>query len=334
MPPASPRVCDSKEGMAEQGATARSFRFLGYGACALAGTLWGTGFYFGRLALDEMNVEHMVLYRFLFACAGMAPVMVSQRVRLTAGETRTLLLTAVFGIPIQFLLQFHGLVLTTVSHASLMVGAMPVLLAAAAAIFAGERLDRIGWLALCGSTVGAAMVVLGGNRATTGRETPSLAGDMLVIASLISALAWILLSKKLMQTHSPPVVTAYTIFSGTLMLVAWNLGSWLLARLTHEKVQPMPFSHVSVTAWVALAISGVMCTAITTLLWNWGIHHVPASRAGVFLNLEPAIGSILGVELLGERLGPYAWLGGALILAAAITLTARGHETEPEVILE
>ena len=148
---------------------------MGYGACALAGTLWGTGFYFGRLALDEMSVEHMVLYRFLFACLGMAPVMFGRRARLTAGEWRTMLLTAAFGIPIQFLLQFHGLVLTTVSHASLMVGAMPVLLAAAAALFAGERLDWIGWLALCASTAGAAMVVLGGDRATTGRETPSLA---------------------------------------------------------------------------------------------------------------------------------------------------------------
>jgi drug/metabolite transporter (DMT)-like permease len=334
MPTPRPRVCDSKERMTEQGKTAERFSFLGYGACALAGTLWGTGFYFGRLALDEMNVEHMVLYRFLFACLGMAPVMVSQRVRLTAGETWTLLLTAAFGVPIQFLLQFHGLVLTTVSHASLMVGAMPVLLAAAAALFAGERLDWVGWLALCGSTAGAAMVVLGGSRATTGRETPSLAGDMLVIASLFVALAWILLSKKLMQTHSPPVVTAYTIYAGTAMLVAWNFGSWLLAPLTHEKIEPMPFTHVSVTAWAALAISGIMCTAITTLLWNWGIHHVPASRAGVFLNIEPVVGSVLGVELLGERLGPYAWLGGALILAAAITLTSRGHEPEPEVILE
>ena len=53
--------------------------FLGYGACALAGTLWGTGFYWGRLALNEMNVEHMVLYRFLFACLGMAPVLLTQR---------------------------------------------------------------------------------------------------------------------------------------------------------------------------------------------------------------------------------------------------------------
>lgn len=309
-------------------------RFLGYGACALAGTLWGTGFYWGRLALDEMSVEHMVLYRFFFACLGMLPVLVTHRVRLTRSETRTMLLAAAFGIPIQFLLQFHGLALTTVSHASLMVGAMPVLLAAAAAVFAGESLDWIGWLALCGSTVGAGMVVLGGSRATTGRETPSLQGDLLVIASLITALAWILLSKKLMRTHSPRVVTAYTIYSGTMMLVIWIVGARLLASLRHASMEPMPFAHISVMVWIALAISGVLCTATTTLLWNWGIHHVPASRAGVFLNIEPALGSILGVELLGEKLGPYAWLGGALILGAAVTLTMRGQEPEPAVILE
>ena len=314
------------------GTSEGSFKFLGYGACALAGTLWGTGFYWGRLALDEMNVEHMVLYRFLFACVGMAPVMFTHRARLTAGETRTLLLAALFGIPIQFMLQFHGLALTTVSHASLMVGAMPVILAVAAVVFAGERLDGLSWLALCGSTAGAAMVVLGGTHATTGRETPTLAGDLLVIVSLISALAWILLSKKLMQTHSPPVVTAYTIYSGTVMLIIWITSSRLLAFMIHAKVEPMPFAHVSTTAWLALAISGLLCTATTTLLWNWGIHHVPASRAGVFLNIEPALGSVLGVELLGEKLGPYAWLGGALILVGAITLTTRGHE--PPVILE
>ena len=313
------------------------FRFLGYAACALAGTLWGTGFYWGRLALDEMNVEHMVLYRFLFACVGMTPVIIAHRphiTHMTAAEMRTMLMAALFGIPIQFLLQFHGLALTTVSHASLMIGAMPVLLAAAAALFADERLDWLGWLALCGSTVGAAMVVLGGNRATTGRETPSLEGDLLVIASLVTALAWILLSKKLMQTHSPRVVTAYTIYSGTAMLVIWLAGSRLLEFFMGRSVEPIPFRHVSATAWIALAISGLLCTATTTLLWNWGIHHVPASRAGVFLNIEPALGSILGVELLGEKLGPFAWLGGALILAAAITLTTRGHRPDPAVILE
>jgi drug/metabolite transporter (DMT)-like permease len=318
----------------------RRIAFLGYGACALAGGLWGTGFYWGRLAMNEMSVEHMVLYRFLFASLGMLPIVLANRTRfhLTASETRTLLISAAFGIPIQFLLQFHGLALTTVSHASLMVGSMPVLLAAAAAMFAGERLDWIGWLALVGSTCGAALIVLGGSRGPAARGQPSLAGDLLVVASLVTALAWVLLSKKLMETHSPPVVTAYSILTGAAMLAVVVFGPWLLSPFTHSNAQLLPFAHVSPTAWIALSVSGLFCTALTTLLWNWGIHHVPASRAGVFLNIEPALGSWLGVRMLGEHLGPYAWAGGGLILAAAITLTTRGHQpgsvAEPAVILE
>lgn len=314
--------------------TSRRITFLGYGACALAGCLWGTGFYLGRLALDEMSVEYMVLYRFLFASLGMLPVALASRVRLTWSETRLLLISALFGVPIQFLVQFHGLALTTVSHASLMVGSMPVLLGVAAALFAGERLDAVGWMALVGSTVGAALIVLGGHHGSATHGGPSLEGDLMVVASLITALAWILLSKKLMGTHSPPVVTAYTILSGTVMLAVWVLGPWLLSPILHTHSQPPPFAHISATAWAALAISGLACTATTTLLWNWGIHHVPASRAGVFLNIEPALGSWLGVKLLGEHLGPYAWAGGALILGAAVILTTRGHEPQPEVILE
>jgi drug/metabolite transporter (DMT)-like permease len=319
--------------------------FLGYGACFIAGCLWGTGFYFGRLALNEMSVEYMVLYRFLFASLGMLPVAFihRRRFRLSAAEARLLLLCAFLGIPLQFLLQFHGLALTTVSHASLMVGAMPVMLAAAAALFAPkgskeEHLDRLAWLALCGSTVGAALITLGASRGPALHGVPTLTGDLLIVVSLFTALAWILLSKKMMLTHSPQVVTAYTILSGTAMLIVWTMGPWLLSPLTHAKATPLPFARVSLTAWTALAISGLFCTAITTLLWNWGIHHVPASRAGVFLNIEPALGSWLGVQLLGEHLGPYAWAGGALILAAAVALTTRGQPpgsvTEPAILLE
>lgn len=330
-------ACDSKKerNMPETITLSPRTAFLGYGACAIAGCLWGTGFYFGRIALNEMSVEHMVLYRFAFACLILVPVALLNRVRLTGGELRTLLISAAFGIPIQFLIQFHGLAHTTVSHAALMVGSLPVLLAAAAAIFAGERLDAVGWIALIGSTIGAILVVLGGGHATSsGPEHPTLHGDLLVVLSLCASLAFILLSKKLMLSHSPVVVTAYTMVAGSIMLVIWTLGPLALNPWLRHKAAPPPFTHVSATAWTALAISGLACTATTTFLWNWGLHHVPASRAGVFLNIEPALGSYLGVRLLGEHLGSFAWLGGVLIIGAAVVLTTCGREAQPAVILE
>lgn len=304
---------------------------MGYAACALAGCIWSTGFYFGKIALAEMGVGHMVLYRFLFACLGMSPILLLSGFReaksLSSGEWRLLLLASFLGVPGQFLLQFWGLSLTNVSHAALMVGTMPVILALGATIFTHERLDTFGWLALCGSTVGVGLIVLSGSDSAHphahAANASSLAGDLLVVASMFIALGWILINQRLMKRHTPLSITAYGLLAGTAMLAVWVLAVDGLP----------PVRGVSVGVWLALAASGVLCTATTTLLWNWGIHHVPASRAGVFLNIEPALGSVLGVELMGDRLGPLAWVGGALIITAAVLLTSRGG-VEVEGVLE
>jgi drug/metabolite transporter (DMT)-like permease len=289
-------------------------RTLGFLAAALASSFWGCGFFFGKIALAEMNVGAMVFYRFAFASLGLLPLLITHRPHFNKSEWRTLLIASFLGVPLQFLLQFKGLSLTTVSHASLMVGTMPVILAVGAVLYTHERLNGLGWAALILSTAGAALIAFGGTHHTT-TNGPTLTGDLLVVLSMFIALVWILINQRLMQTHNHVVVTAYGIVAGTLMLaIVVPLGYGL-----------PPVHGISWKAWAALAASGLLCTATTTLLWNWGITQVPASQAGVLLNMEPLIGSLLGVFLLSEHLGPLAWLGGAMILTAAISLTTRSN---------
>jgi drug/metabolite transporter (DMT)-like permease len=293
-------------------------RALGFIACAVASCFWGCGFFFGKIALAEMSFAHMVLYRFLFGIAILLPLLVTHRPGLNRKEWGLLLTASFLGVPVQFLIQFYALSLTTVSHASLMVGTMPVILAVGAAFFAHERMDRVGWFALAGSTCGAGLIALGGG--THGAGGATLAGDLLVVVSLLIALFWILLNKQLMERHSHVVVTAYGLVIGTAMLMVW----------VPIRYGMPPIASVSLKAWLALIGSGVLCTATTTLLWNWGMTQVPASQAGVLLNMEPLIGSLLGVLVLGETLGPSAWAGGGLILASAITLTTKSKTRERE----
>jgi drug/metabolite transporter (DMT)-like permease len=103
-------------------------------ALATAGCLWGTGFFFGKIALNEMPVAAMVLFRFAFACAGLLPFIFFDRPRFAGSEWGWVLAASVLGVPVQYLVQFKGLSLTTVSHASLMVGTLPMLLAIAARV--------------------------------------------------------------------------------------------------------------------------------------------------------------------------------------------------------
>ena len=295
-------------------------RGLGYGACCLAGIFWSVGFYFGKIAFTRLGVDHFVLYRFLFACAALAFVV--ERPRFSRRDWGTLLIATFFGIPLQFLVQFYGLKLTSLSHAALMVGTMPVILAVGATMFSNERLDLKGWLAVAGSTVGIALIISSTSRHVMGGG--SLLGDLLVVSAMFIALVWILGNQRLMaRGHSPMAVTVWGLLAGTAMLALWVL--------VRDGLPPV--HGLGLKVWLAVAGSGLLCTAAATLFWNWGIHHVPASRAGVFLNIEPALGSILGVEMLGDHLGVGTWVGGALIIVAAVVLTTTGRgEQEAPVV--
>jgi drug/metabolite transporter (DMT)-like permease len=275
-------------------------------ALATAGSLWGTGFFFGKIALSEMPVATMVLFRLVFACAGLLPFLFFDRPRFAGTEWGWVLAAAVFGVPVQFLVQFKGLSLTTVSHASLMVGTLPILLAIAAVVFSGERLHLGGWVALVASTVGAGLIALSG-KTVTGTAHASVRGDLLVVLSMFAAIAWILISKRLMLRHSAVMVTAFVYWIGTAILAAVVITT-----------SGVPSAHYSTSAWVAVAEQGLLVTASTTVLWNWGLKRVPASQAGIFVNLEPLVGGILGVSVLHEVLGRMALAGGALIIGGAV----------------
>jgi len=275
-------------------------------ALAAVGCLWGTGFFFGKVALSEMPVATMILFRLALACAGLLPVILFDRPHFEGSELGWLFAASVLGVPVLFLVQFKGLSLTTVSHASLMVGTLPMLLAIAAVLLSDERLHFGGWLALAASTLGAALIALSSKHASVAMHA-SMSGDLLVVLSMFAAIAWILISKRLMRRYSALMVTAFVFWIGTILLAAVVVAT-----------SGVPSLHYSTRAWVAVAVQGFLATASATVLWNWGLKRVPASQAGIFVNLEPLVGAILGVWLLHEALGIMALAGGALIIGGAV----------------
>src|SRR6185437_15584814 len=151
-----------------------------------------------------------------------------------------------------YLVQFEGLALTSVSHASLMVASLPMLLAVAAAIFSGERLRRQGWFALLASSVGAALIAFS-STTRSGATQASALGDLLVVASMVAAIGWILISKRLMRHHAAVMLAVAVV-----------------------AIHGIPPVHYSRRAWLAVVAQGLLVTAATTLLWNWGLKRVPA----------------------------------------------------------
>jgi drug/metabolite transporter (DMT)-like permease len=82
-------------------------------------------------------------------------------------------------------------------------------------------------------------------------------------------------------------------------------------------------------AWTTLGVGavlylGVVITGLGYLVWNWALERVSAARAAIFLNLQPLVGTLLGVLWLGEAFTVFTAGGGLLIIAGLwLALTGR-----------
>jgi inner membrane transporter RhtA len=62
----------------------------------------------------------------------------------------------------------------------------------------------------------------------------------------------------------------------------------------------------------------VLSSALPYSLEMYGLTRLPARTVGVLMSIEPALGALLGLALLGEHLGALQWLAIAAIIAASI----------------
>ncbi len=278
-------------------------RTRAYAAVVFACLLWGSSFFFGKLALREMAAEHVVLWRFLIASLLFVPVLLRKRFVFEKRHIGLLVLAGVLMVPVTFIVQFQGLALTSATNAILIVSAYPPLQALGSRIFHKEKTGKIGWVAIALSTMG--VVVMVGIAGGAG----SRLGDLLVFISTVASVAWVLVTRQLLQQYPSLIVTAYSVLIGTAALVPVTLG-----------LRGLPNAMPSPATWLALAGLGLLCTVATYSLWNWGLRLVPTSHAGVLVNLEPVVGVLLGVTLLHESLSTGALVGGLLILGSALLL--------------
>lgn len=283
--------------------TASVDRWLPAGALTLACVLWGSAFYFAKVALIELSVVQVLMYRFGLAAPILAGILVHARSMPARKDIGLILLTGVLCVPIGYVVHIAGIDRTSVTHASLLVGVLPIFLAVTASLLGLEKVGLTVWIAVLLSSFGI-LVMIG----LPGGDG-DLYGDVLILVSMVISTAWILLSQRLARRLGALVATAWILLVGTLVLAPFAFGSG-----------PLPTELMAQT-WLAIGALSLGGTTMAFLLWNWGVKRHSAGSAGVFLNLEPVVGGLMGVVFLGESAGASGYVGGAIILAAAVLAT-------------
>lgn len=267
-------------------------------------TLWGWTFVFTKMLVAELGPIEIFALRLAIGLPVVGGVLLVRRVpvRLTRADVPPLLLgSAVFTL--HFLVQIAGLQTTTAINTGWMIAVSPLALAVLSFVFLGERIGRGGVAGIAIATTGVVLLVSRGRLADLSwlRST----GDWLVLASAHTWAVYTVLTRTLVQRRDPLAVTFAVLAIAAALTAVLVVTSADLSRVGS-------LSPRGIGAVLYLGIPGL---ALGQWFWQEGVARLGATRAGVYLYLEPLATLALAVPLLGEPFGPIAMLGGTLVLA-------------------
>jgi O-acetylserine/cysteine efflux transporter len=282
-------------------------------ALVAAGLLWGTTVPLSKLALEWLPTGWLTATRFGLAAAVLLAVVARTRPGLRAALRPGILASGALGYGGSVIVQNAGITRTSVTHAALLIGAVPVLVAVIAAVWHHSVARPVAWAGFAVSLAGVGLVTAGGG---SGGTTP--AGDGLVLASLVLSATFTVGQARLLHGRDPVAVTAVQFLGAAI-------GAVVFTAVT-EGVPAAPAGPGPVLAVAALVAIG---TLAPFTLFAYGQSRVSAEIAGAFLNLEPLVGAVAGAMAFGDPVGAAQIAGGAAILAgiglSSLPLITRGR---------
>jgi drug/metabolite transporter (DMT)-like permease len=265
--------------------------------------IWGWTFVATKILVAELGPVDIFALRLAIGLPVLGLILLVKRVplRFTRSDAWPLILGGAI-LALHFPMQIAGIVTTTATNSGWIIAVTPLALAVLSYLFLRER---IGWRGVAGIAVATVGILVLVSRGQLGDlDWLKSTGDWLVLASAHTWALYTVATRDVARRQHPLAVTF-----GILLMAA--VFTAIPFATTTDLADVRALSPRGVAAVLYLAIPG---TALGQWFWQEGIGKLGATRAGMYLYLEPLATLALAVPLLGEPFGPVVVLGGALVL--------------------
>jgi len=276
--------------------------------------MWGSSYLLIALSLRGFTPVGVAAVRLMFGAAVMLVFMLAGGFRFPRDRHRwgLLIIIAVVGNCIPFSLIAWGQQEVESGLAGILVALTPLLVVAIAHFVLPEgRVSRNQFVGFLLAFAGVVVLLGPESLMALGGDFTRLIAQLAILLSAFCYALSSILTAKLPET--PPVVTTTSVLL---------LSSAVMLPISAEQFPEL--ASIPAEALAAVALLGVMGTAITTVLYFWLVRAAGPRFASLFNYLVPLWAVFLGMIILDEPLS-IAMVLALLLIIGGVLLTQRGE---------
>lgn len=267
--------------------------------------LWGSLFVVTQSVLGKIPTFTVAMVRYLLSFIALSLADLRREKEIPEKrDRRYFFIVGFIGYFLAVDLQLLGTKFAGSSMASLINSLNPVFINVMAAFLLREKLTGEKIVGLILSMAGVYLIIGHGASA-------SLPGILCSFAAVAGWAFMSVISRKISQKYSSLTITKYAM----LIAAVCNIPAALLElRITHPVIQ------VDLPAVLGLLYMGLICTALTNILWNKSLALLPANTCSAFYPVQTLTSSLLGILLFHEVLTA-SFLAGTLFIIAGVLVS-------------
>ncbi|MBV6396384.1 MAG: putative inner membrane transporter YedA [Anaerolineales bacterium] len=291
--------------------------FLPTLSALFAVVVWGATFVATKIALAEVSPATIVWIRFGIGVLILGAAVLARRqfALPSRSDLPHLALLGFLGVTFHQWLQATGMQTTRATNTAWIVATIPVFTALLGWLLLREKM---GWLRVGGIAIaafGVLLIVSDGNLRILFTGGFSSTGDLLIFISAVNWAAYTILSRRELARHPAARMMFYVMLFGWLFTCIWlfSVGPGM------REIPALTFN-----GWLALLLLGIFGSGLAYIAWYDALREIPASRLGVFINIEPLVTILFAAPLLGEPITMISLAGGAVIIFGVWLVNRQG----------
>jgi len=264
--------------------------------------IWGANLVAVKFLLGDLSPVNVILVRFITGSVLLFLLLFFlEDVKVPPRDIWRLTLLGAVGIALyQFLFTF-ALKYTSAVNVGILINMSPIYGGFLSSLFGYEKFVKKRLLAIVTGFIGVYILMTKGDWASF--MGGDVAGNVLALLASLSWALYTILSKPLLEKHSPLKVTAYSMAAGSILLGFFEPSFFDWGEL----------ARLSLTDWLIVIFSIIFSIVVAFFLWYRGVARIGASRTMIYQYCVPAFGAIAAYFVLSETLHFSQLIGGSII---------------------